>query len=176
MVFLPAIQIRDNSFKGDRPECPKGCRRRLHRHGGYWRYKGVDESKRHPIQRFCCPLCRRTVSVLPECFLPYRSVPVDRLQGHFDVKAGIGSGPGPPPSEKEAGCLKRAWSRFAARSVPLRQLCGQLLPASMPSIEHLWMEMRRAMGSLKEILQWLARTRNTSLLGDFACLKPDPDS
>jgi hypothetical protein len=121
-------------------------------------------------------MCGRTVSVLPACFLPYRPVPTDRVQAYFDNKAGIGSGPDPPPSQKEAGCLKRAWSRLSARLAPLRQLCGQLLPASMPSREHLWMEMRRAMGSLQEILQWLARTRNTSLLGDYACLKPAPDS
>ena len=170
------IQIREKSFKGDRPGCPKGCRRRLHRHGDYSRYKGVDHAQLHPIQRYWCPSCRKTVSVLPECFLPYRSVPVDQLQKHFDRKAGIGSGPDPPPSQKEAGCLKRAWSRFTARLSPLRQLCGQLLAASLPSVEHLWTEMRRAMGSLEQMLQWLARTRNTSLLGDYACLKPDPDS
>ena len=175
-MFLPVIQIRENSFSGQRPECPKGCRQRLHRHGAYSRFKGVDGTQFHWVQRFCCPSCRRTVSVLPECFLPYRSVPVDRLQAHLDRKAGIGSGLDPPPSEREAGCLKRAWSRFALRSGQLRQLCGQLLPATITSVDHLWTEMRRAMGSLKRILQWLAATRNTSFLGDYACVKSDPGS
>jgi hypothetical protein len=119
-------------------------------------------------------MCGATVSVLPESFLPYCPVPTDRMQASLDQKAGIGAGPDPPPSQKEAGCLKRAWSRLAARSVPLRQLCGQLLAASIASTEDLWIEIRRAMGSLREILQWLAKTRNTSLLGDYACLKPRP--
>lgn len=128
------------------------------------------------IFRFLCLMCGCSVSVLPESFLPYRPVPTDRVQVFFDTKAGIGSGPDPPPSEKEAGCLKRAWSRLTARSAPLRQLCGQLLPASIASVMDLWKEIRRAMGSLQDILQWLARTRNTSLLGDYACLKPGPRS
>ena len=121
-------------------------------------------------------MCGGTVSVLPESFLPYRPVPTNRVEGFFDNKAGIGSGPDPPPSIKEAGCLKRAWSRLSARSDALRQHCGQLLPASIAHTVDLWKGIRQAMGSLQEILQWLARTRNTSLLGDYACLKPDPDS
>lgn len=84
----------------------------------------------------------------------------------------MGAGPDPPPSPTEAGCLKRAWSRFSARLSPLRQAFGQLLPATIKNAAHLWSEMRRAMATLQDILRWLAQTRNISLLGDYRCLRP----
>jgi hypothetical protein len=110
--------------------------------------------------------------VIPEQVLPYRPVEADRIQAHFDQKAGAGTGLDPPPSITEAGCLERAWSRLAARSATLKHVFGQLLPATIKTAGHLWTEMRRAKASLVKILHFLAETRNISLLGDYACLKP----
>lgn len=169
---MQPIQIRENSFPGDRPPCPGKCPRRLHRHGSYRRFKRPCGKELRSIQRFVCPLCRDTVSIIPEQALPYRPLEVDRLQAHLDQKAEGGTGLDPPPSITEAGCLERAWSRFSARSAQLRHVFGQLLPATLKSADHLWLEMRRAQGSLVKILHFLADTRNISLLGDYACLKP----
>jgi len=172
--FFLAIQIRENSFNGDRPPCPSLCPQRLHRHGFYERFKNPSGEELRSIPRFYCPGCGHTVSVTPEQVLPYRAVEADRVQAHFDQKAEAGTGPDPPPSITEAGCLERAWSRFAARSATLRHVFGQLLPATIKSASHLWREVRRAQGSLVKILHFLADTRNISWLGDYACLKPPP--
>ena len=170
--FVLPIQIRENSFKGDRPPCPNLCAKRLHRHGHYNRFKHPSGAEFRSVQRFLCPRCGHTVSVIPEQALPYRSVEADRLQAHFDQKAEAGTGLDPPPSITEAGCLKRAWSRFAARSARLRHVFGQLIPAIIGNAGHLWKEIRRSMASVVKILHFLADTRKISLLGDYACLKP----
>ena len=47
-----------------------------------------------------------------------------------------------------------------------------MLPASLSSPSQLWLELRRALGSLQQILHWLGQMRNTSLLGDYRCLQP----
>lgn len=173
-VVFSAIQLRENTFTGERPSCPNLCSRRLHRHGCYERFKHPSGAVRRSIWRFYCPCCGRTVSVLPEQALPYRPLEVDRLQAHFDQKAEAGTGPDPPPSITEAGCLERAWSRFASRSTTLRHVFGQLVPATIAGAGHLWREMRRTQASLVKILHLLAETRNISLLGDYACLKALP--
>jgi len=116
------------------------------------------------------------VSLIPAAALPYRPLEVDRLEAHLDQKAEVGSGPDPPPDQTEAGCLKRAWSRFCARSGPLQQAFGQRLPAMIQHPSHLWLEMRRLLASLQDILRWLAQTRNISLLGDYRCLRPAVDA
>ena len=173
-VFVLAIQIRENSFKGDRPPCPGLCPKRLHRHGCYERFKNPSGEELRSIARFYCSDCGHTVSVIPEEVLPYRPVQAHRVQAHFDQKAEVGTGPDPPPSITEAGCLERAWSRFAARSATLRHVFGQLLPATIQNPSHLWKEMRGSIPSVVQILHFLANTRNISLLGDYACLKPPP--
>jgi hypothetical protein len=111
------------------------------------------------------------VSVIPAGALPYRPLEVQRLKAYLDEKAEVGSGPDPPPDQTEAGCLKRAWSRFCARSGTLQQAFGQRLPAMIQTPHHLWLEMRRLWASLQDILLWLAQTRNISLLGDYRCLR-----
>ena len=110
--------------------------------------------------------------MIPEQVLPYRPIEADRLQAHFDQKAEAGTGPDPPPSITEAGCLERAWSRLKARSARLRLVFGQLLTATIEDASHLWLEMRRSMATVVKILHFLADTRNISLLGDYACLRP----
>jgi hypothetical protein len=114
--FFHPIQIREDTLTEERPRCPRGCSGQLHRHGCYFRYENPSGDIKLQVQRFYCPPCQATVSVLPANHLPYRPVKVDRLQADFDQRAQIDSqGPDPPPNCVEAGCLKRAWSSLATR-------------------------------------------------------------
>jgi hypothetical protein len=126
------------------------------------------------MQRFLCPPCGHTVSVLPCNRLPYRPLEVERLQSHFDAQAKVGTGLDPPPEPIEAGCLRRAWDRFLTRVNPLKDSFGQTLPAELHTAQQLWKELRRGVGSAESMLGFLARYCKRSLLGDYACLRPAP--
>lgn len=169
--FHQGIQIRADSFAGDRPRCLRGCESRPHRHGCYYRYARPTSGERFAVQRYWCPECGLTISVLPQERLPYRPLEGQRLQAFFDAQAGIGCGPGPPPGPLEAGCLRRAWSRFQTRVCTLKQAFGLLIPSVISGAAQLWGQMRLAKETLANILAFLAQTRNLSLLGDYRCLR-----
>lgn len=169
--FHPGIQIREDTFRGDRPDCPRKCSGRLHRHGCYRRYSKPDGHERIGVQRFWCPVCEITVSVLPADRLPYRPLEVPRVEAFFNAQAKVGSGPDPPPGQLEAGCLRRAWARFQTRVCTLKEAFGLLIESVISGPEHLWQQMRQAKNSLAAILGFLAQTRNLSLLGDYRCLR-----
>lgn len=143
----------------------------MHRHGCYHRYARPVGGQRLPIQRYWCPDCGLTISVLPEECLPYRPLEGPRVQAFFDAQAGIGSGPDPPPGVLEAGCLRRAWTRFQARVSTLKEAFGQLISSVISGPERLWEQMRLTKETLAAILGFLAQTRNISLLGDYRCLR-----
>ena len=144
----------------------------MHRHGSYKRYKKPEGTEEFPLERFLCPPCGHTVSVLPLGRLPYRPVEVERLQGHFDAQAGTSAGLDPPPEVIEAGCLQRAWKRFLTRADSLKDAFGQMLPTGLQTAQQLWKQLRRAVGSAEAILRFLAQHCKRSLLGDYACLRP----
>ncbi len=146
----------------------------MHRHGSYQRYEQPEGGEKFGMQRYLCPPCGHTVSVLPANRLSYRPVEVDRLQRAFDAQAGIGTGLDPPPELIEAGCLQRAWNRFLARVDLLKDAFGQILPAELHTAQQLWKEVRRGVGSAEQMLRFLARHCKRSLLGDYACLRPAP--
>lgn|SRR5574341_1226769 len=143
----------------------------MHRHGCYHRYAKPVGGERLRIQRYWCPDCELTISVLPVDCLPYRPLEGPRVQAFFDAQAGIGSGPDPPPGELEAGCLRRAWTRFQARVSTLKEAFGQLISSMISGPGSLWEQMRLAKETLAAILGFLAQTRNISLLGDYRCLR-----
>ena len=126
------------------------------------------------MQRFLCVSCGRTVSVLPGSRITYRPLEVGRLQGFFDTQAGMSCGLDPPPGLVEAGCLGRAWSRLLTRVNILKESFGQMLPSPLDTVQRLWKELRRGVGSAEEMLRFLARCCKRSLLGDYACLRPAP--
>ncbi|MSR64472.1 MAG: hypothetical protein EXS18_01675 [Verrucomicrobiae bacterium] len=128
------------------------------------------------MQRFLCPCCGHTVSVLPSKRLPYRPIQVDRLQADSDQRAEIHCGLDPPPDLIEAGCLHRIWKRWLTRVVHLKDLFGQLLPAGIKTARHLWKQVRRRLCSTESILRFLAQSFHTSLLGGYRCLQPSPRS
>ena len=72
---------------------------------------------------------------------------------------------------REAGCLRRAWTRFQTRVIKLKEAFGLLIPSVIRGATHLWKEVRLAKGALGGILSFLAQTCKISLLGDYACLR-----
>ena len=143
----------------------------MHRHGSYRRYQQPTGQEKFPIPRYLCPVCGKTVSVLPAHRLTYRPLEVPRLQGYFDAQAKVSSGLDPPPEPVEAGCLQRAWTRFLTRVQRLVNAFGQILPAGLSTGARLWKELRRGVGSAEAMLRFLAQSCNGSLLGDYACLR-----
>lgn len=123
------------------------------------------------MQRYWCPQCELTISVLTADRLPYRSVEGPRLEAFFNAQAGIRSGPDPPPGPLEAGCLRRAWTRFQTRVSHLKEAFGLLIPSVITGAAHLWKQMRLAKPTLEDILRFLQQSRNISLLGDYRCLR-----
>lgn len=169
--FSRIIQLRADMFSGDRPLCPRGCPGRVHRHGGYRRYRHPTGGETFHVQRFRCPLCGLTLSVLPSDRLPYRPLQGARLQAFFNEQAETGSGPDPPPALLEAGCLRRAWTRFQTRAAILKEAFGLMIASVTDSTATLWKQMRLAKGTLSGILRYLAQTHKRSLLGDYRCLR-----
>jgi hypothetical protein len=142
-------------------------------HGWYYRYLVCGkEGTRFEVHRFLCPKCGHTISVLPVARLSYRPLEVVRLQTHFDGQAKVSCGLDPPPGTIETGCLQRAWKRFLTRVDRLKVAFGQMLPAELKDAAQLWKELRRTLGSAEDILRFLARNCNCSLLGNYACLRP----
>ena len=169
--FPKEIQIRADMFRGDRPLCPRGCPGRVHRHGRYARYARPWGAETFPVQRYWCPECALTLSVLPAERLPYRPVEGARLAAFFNEQAEFGSGPDPPPAVLEAGCLRRAWARFQTRVSPLKEAFGLLIASATDSAAALWKQMRLAQATLPGILRYLAVSHQRSLLGDYQCLR-----
>ena len=167
------MQIRFFHMTGDRPDCPIDPAHTIHRHGHYDRYgdchcpEGVGALVR--IFRFLCPPCGHTISVLPEDMLPYRPISAPKVQEHFDAKTS--DVPPPPATEKESGCLKRAWERFTRRTTALAATLGQMMQLVFPEPKLTWLQLRR-WGNLSDILLLLGRPFNTSLLLDYRCLRP----
>jgi hypothetical protein len=168
------MQIRASSFTGDRPTCHLNPGHKVHCHGTYRRYPDCNakqKDQKEEIDRFLCVPCDRTISVLPDRFLPYRAVPVPLVQQHFDAQANPNETKEPPATQKEKGCLKRAWARFKQRVAPLSATLGQMIRPVKPTAAQLWNQLRRQ-GNLAAILLHLARPFNTSLLHDYLCLRP----
>ena len=106
------------------------------------------------MQRFLCPPCGHTVSVLPANRLPYRPWEVGRLEGDFDAQAEVGTGLDLPPEPIEAGCLQRAWNRFLTRVQVLQDAFGQILPAELHTAQQLWQALWRGVGSAEAMLRF----------------------
>jgi len=123
------------------------------------------------VQLYWCPGCGLTISVLPAGRLPYRAVGVERVEAFFNEQAEFGTGPDPPPSELEAGCLRRAWARFQARVPVMKEALGLLLDIVPDKVGALWKQMRLAKGTLEDILRYLGQWHKRSLLGDYQCLR-----
>ena len=119
-----------------------------------------------------------TFGVIPRGMLPYRCLPVERLEawmddGHCVAAPAAGGGARPPPaSEVERGCLERAQENLLQRIPFLSGLLGQRLPLlACGDIRGFWRALR-SLGRLAEILVHLAGNFKTSLLRDYLSLLP----
>jgi len=171
LLWLWPMQIRASSLKGGRPACPLDPGHKVHIHGPYERYANCDDEQKEDIPRFLCVPCGHTISVLPDHFLPYRPVSASLVEQHFDAQANPDQAEEPPATEKEKGCLKRAWARFKQRVSSLTERLGQMIRPVKPTAAHLWNQLRRK-SNLAAILLQLARPFNISLLGDYLRLRP----
>ena len=167
------MQIRASSFKGNCPPCVVDSNHKVHSHGSYPRYANCDDQAQEDIRRFLCVPCGHTLSVLPDHFLPYRAVAVPLMEKYFDAQADPGTVPEPSATQKEKGCLKRAWNRFGLRVAALTAVLGQMLQRRACASKPCWSALRRQ-GNLAAILRQLAQPFNTSLLHDYLCLRPWP--
>ncbi len=126
------------------------------------------------VQRYLCPRCGQTWSVIPEGMMPYRSLEVGRFEELADERFGLaGGGARPPPTtEKEEGGIRRAMQRLSKRIPFLCGLFGQQVPVlDGEDICGFWRAVRK-LGSTEEILVRLARDFKTSLLGCYRSLRP----
>jgi hypothetical protein len=119
------------------------------------------------VQRFVCPRCRHTFSVIPKDMLPYRSLAVPRFEAWMDDPCRA-----PPCCKIEQGCLLRASHRLGERIPVLCQLLGQQLPGRLYGALNLFWQALRKIASLAGILVDLAGKFKTSLLGDYRSLRP----
>lgn len=170
ICFYISVQIRHSQLSGDRPACLMDPTHPINRHGHYMRHGDCDSLvPLERILRFLCLPCGRTISVLPDRMLPYRPISASLVEANFDAKAN--DQPEPPITEKENGCLKRAWKRFGRRLDAHASALGQLVQTRNLAAKPVWLQLRR-LGSLPEILLLLSRSFNTSLLLDYQCLRP----
>lgn len=68
--------------------CPRGCSGLVYLHGFYWRCAHPEVSRWERTQRYRCPGCGLTFSVMPPYRPPYRAVRAKRLQRDFDRRGG----------------------------------------------------------------------------------------
>lgn len=131
------MQIHEESLAGkSRPCAPEDCARcaskqKLHGHRTYQRLANTTGDDTVTVRCYRCPRCGSTFSVIPAGMLPYRSLPVARLEEHLDTSHGVprpvaGEGASPPPaSEVERGCVRRAEKKLPGRIPFLRGCLGR---------------------------------------------------
>ena len=171
------MQIRRASFPAEalQPPCPfahedQPC---LQRHGHYERYAQPEGLGKTRIERFLCKFTGKTISVLPDTFLPYRSINVPDVQEHFErLTSSTQELTSPAQSTAIREHSTRAWKRFSKtdRITSLTNFFGQRLPRTA-SPQALWKAMRHVAGNLSQILLELAN-QGKSLLADYRCLTP----
>lgn len=164
------MQKRKSECRAERPLCAVDPAHTVHRHGSYKRYANLTDDEREAIERFLCCPCGRTISVLPTHRLPYMAMRTEQLEAHLEAQAQEAAPP-PAATEKEKGCAKRAWARFAQRVDALTGWLGQMIRVVKPTAAALWCELRRQ-GTLGEILHLLSGQFHTSVLKDYLCVRP----
>jgi len=105
--------------------------------------------------------------------MPYRAMPVGRLEQLVDERFGLADGgtEPTPATEVEKGCLRRAVKVLSKRTLFLSGLLGQQIPwQARADAGSFWRSLRK-LGKLEDILTRLARDFKTSLLGCYRSLR-----
>jgi transposase-like protein len=151
-------------------------RPRMHRHGAC-RRTGSDGLPTM-LQRYRCPRCLRTCSILKDGMLPYRRVSAEQLQSCLDNPQ---HSQAKTESHKLLKPVLSAAKRFHERTRWLVMLMGPgllRLPLGLTPGElsqRLWEALRRHYGDAATILRVLASSFRISLLHDYRCLiRPTP--
>jgi hypothetical protein len=145
----------------------------MHRHGKCKR-TGSD-GLATMLQRYRCPRCLHTYSILKDGMLPYRSA--EQLQSCLDSPQQLQP---EPESQSLPKPLRSALKSFQQRTGWIAMLMGPLLrwPIGLAPSEfsqRLWEQLRRLYGDAATILRVLASSFRTSLLHDYRCLiRPTP--
>jgi len=162
------VQIRQGDICGLAPRC-RSCLgvRKMHRHGRSPR-KGLASG----LQRYRCPWCHATVSVLGEGMLPYRKITTAELEQCLDDPGSVARTA--PPSRRRI--LRDAVRSFHSHLPQLRVRLGALLGIrSVESpLDQVWRNLRLLYGGIEEILGVLASTFRTSLLRSYRNLEHRP--
>ena len=178
---LLSMQIFESSLNGaDRPCAPKDCARcagcrKLWRHGTFSRLRGTQakDAQQVDCQRYICPQCGHTWSVIPPDMLLSRSIEVSRFEELMDESLGLASGDArpPPATVLEEGRIRRACKTLSERLPFLCGLLGQEMPwEASADLCGFWRALRK-LGSTQEILARLARDFKTSLLRCYCSLR-----
>jgi Domain of unknown function (DUF6431) len=102
--------------------CCEDCGRLLHKHGRYWRgFATKKEVTRIPVYRQYCPVCRITISILPDFLVPWaryttwvRESAMTRKHKGFSWRQTAESTT-TPPVRYSRRTLKRWWARHLQR-------------------------------------------------------------
>jgi hypothetical protein len=161
------MQLGEAMLVNGAPECPKcqeGKKFRMHRHGSY---SSKRRGGKH-IERFCCPRCRFTCTLLGLGMVPYRGSSVKELQNHFDQRLGF-----KPVADSlcRGRPLQRALRDFRGQRERLSDVFGQMIRPVKATLQQMWCHLRKTIGSLEAILELLHGKFRTSLFKDYCCLK-----
>lgn len=114
------------TFEDQSPDvqiCCDDCGQLLHKHGRYWREVVTkQEVIRIPIYRWYCPICKKTISLLPEFLIPWaryatwvREAALKRKHKGFSWRQTVESTTS-PAVRCSCRTLKRWWARHLRRA------------------------------------------------------------
>jgi hypothetical protein len=164
------MQIGEEMLSNGVLECPK-CQGRekvhMHRHGSYSSKRRGGKS----IERFCCPRCGLTCTVLPLGMVPYRGNSVKELEDYFDQRLGVEMGVEHAAGAVRKPCtLEKTFRDLRSRRQRLCDVLGQMISPANATVEEIWRHLRKTIGSLEAILALLHGKFRISLFRDYRCL------
>ena len=142
---------------------------RLHGHGYYWRYliSLVGEVLEIWVARFLCPLCRRTVSYLPDFVLTYRAIQTRTFAAFLD-------GERERPDVRSFTDLLRGYQlQLEAFATELIATVGMGLGRPPPrSARGLWSWVKKAGAGLHVVTRRLVTEFRIGLFRRYQCHQP----